>query len=75
MFFQSNHDDRHTSDVLRSRPILESYEDFNVISASDLKMRLEEMIRIKVLLFICIRNLMLSFIFNIEYCFCGIKRT
>ncbi|XP_036341823.1 exostosin-3-like [Rhagoletis pomonella] len=36
-----------TTDVHRSRPLLNAYEDFSSMRASDLKMRIEEMLRIK----------------------------
>ncbi|KAM8714100.1 hypothetical protein ACLKA7_014278 [Drosophila subpalustris] len=35
------------TDVHRSRPLLDAYEDFSAMRASDLKMRIEEMLRIK----------------------------
>ncbi|XP_037948304.1 exostosin-3 [Teleopsis dalmanni] len=36
-----------TSDALRRRPLLDAYEDFSSMRASELKMRIEEMLRIK----------------------------
>ncbi|XP_053964618.1 exostosin-3 [Anastrepha ludens] len=36
-----------STDVHRSRPLLDAYEDFSSMRASDLKMRIEEMLRIK----------------------------
>ncbi|XP_034101913.1 exostosin-3 [Drosophila albomicans] len=35
------------ADVHRSRPLLDAYEDFSTMRAGDLKMRIEEMLRIK----------------------------
>lgn len=39
--------DAPPTDVHRSRPLLDAYEDFSAMRASDLKMRIEEMLRIK----------------------------
>ncbi|XP_017959865.1 exostosin-3 [Drosophila navojoa] len=39
--------DAPPTDVHRSRPLLDAYEDFTAMRASDLKMRIEEMLRIK----------------------------
>ncbi|ALC42125.1 botv [Drosophila busckii] len=39
--------DAQPTDVHRSRPLLDAYEDFSAMRASDLKMRIEEMLRIK----------------------------
>lgn len=39
--------ERPLSDVHRSRTKLEAYEDFSALKASDLKMRIQEMLRIK----------------------------
>lgn len=35
-------------DLHRQRPLLDAYEDFSSMRASDLKMRIEELLRIKV---------------------------
>ncbi|KAH8415869.1 hypothetical protein KR222_002318, partial [Zaprionus bogoriensis] len=40
--------DAAPTDVHRSRPLLDAYEDFSAMRANDLKMRIEEMFRIKV---------------------------
>lgn len=40
--------DINDADVHRSRSQLDAYEDFNSLRASDLKLRIEEMLRIKV---------------------------
>ncbi|EDW71425.1 exostosin-3 [Drosophila virilis] len=39
--------DAPPTDVHRTRPLLDAYEDFSAMRASDLKMRIEEMLRIK----------------------------
>ncbi|XP_030387094.1 exostosin-3 [Scaptodrosophila lebanonensis] len=39
--------DTPPTDVHRSRPLLDAYEDFSAMRATDLKMRIEEMLRIK----------------------------
>ncbi|KAH8300076.1 hypothetical protein KR044_009525, partial [Drosophila immigrans] len=39
--------DSPPADVHRSRPLLDAYEDFSAMRAGDLKMRIEEMLRIK----------------------------
>ncbi|XP_032596857.1 exostosin-3 [Drosophila grimshawi] len=39
--------DAPQTDVHRSRPLLDAYEDFSAMRAGDLKMRIEEMLRIK----------------------------
>ncbi|XP_012160815.1 exostosin-3 isoform X2 [Ceratitis capitata] len=52
----SNNDVAFT-DVHRSRPLLDAYEDFSSMRASDLKMRIEEMLRIKSTVSIELREL------------------
>ncbi|XP_068145127.1 exostosin-3 [Drosophila tropicalis] len=43
----NDENDSPPMDVHRSRPLLDAYEDFSAMRASDLKMRIEEMLRIK----------------------------
>ena len=42
-------------DLHRARPLLDAYEDFSSMRASDLKMRIEELLRIKVSFDVLIR--------------------
>lgn len=63
------------SDVHHSRSQLDAYEDFTNLRASDLKLRIEEMLRIKVTILLAVINLKflkIIFYFCVLWC-CSIE--